>query len=112
MRPSVTLASLALVLVGAGQAAAQSADATPAFGSPTSDQLPIYEVDPTWPPTLPNDWIWGDIRGLFVDDGDHLWVLHMPSSLTPQEIGAAVEPPIADCCFPAPPVLEDRKSVV
>ena len=30
----------------------------------------------------------------------------MPSSLTPQEIGAAVEPPIADCCFPAPPVLE------
>jgi hypothetical protein len=30
----------------------------------------------------------------------------MPSSLTPQEIGAAVKPPIADCCLPAPPVLE------
>ncbi len=26
--------------------------------------------------------------------------------MTPQEIGAAVKPPIADCCFPAPPVLE------
>ena len=87
-------------------AAAQGANAKPAPGSPTADRLPIYEVDPTWPPTLPNDWILGDIRGLFVDDRDHLWVIHMPSSLTPQEIGAAVKPPIADCCVPAPPVLE------
>ena len=41
-----------------------------------------------------------------MDDRDHLWVIHMPSSLTDQEIGAAVKPPIADCCLPAPPVLE------
>ena len=85
---------------------AQGANAAPAPGSPTENALPIYEVDPTWPPTLPNDWILGDIRGLFSDDQDHLWIIHMPSSLTPQEIGAAVKPPIADCCFPAPPVLE------
>jgi hypothetical protein len=89
-----------------GVAAAQGANAKPAPGSPTADKLPIYVVDPTWPPTLPNDWIFGDIRGLFVDDRDHLWVIHMPSSLTPQEIGAAVKPPIADCCVPAPPVVE------
>ena len=44
----------------------------------------------------------GDIRGLFVDDRDHLWVIHMPSSLTPQEVGAAVKPPIADCSIPGP----------
>ena len=87
-------------------AGAQGANAKAAPGSPTADRLPIYEIDPTWPPTLPNDWILGDIRGLFVDDRDHLWVIHMPSSLTPQEIGAAVKPPIADCCFPAPPILE------
>ena len=85
-------------------ALAQGANAKPAPGSPTADQLPVYEVDPTWPPTLPNDWILGDIRGLFVDDDDHLWVIHMPSSLTPQEIGAAVKPPIADCCVPARPL--------
>ena len=72
----------------------------------TAGNLPEWEVDPTWPPTLPNDWILGDIRGLFVDENDHLWVVHMPSSLTPQEIGAAQDPPIADCCLPAPPVLE------
>ncbi len=99
-------AALAACLLVPLAAHAQSANAAVAPGSPTADRLPIYEIDPTWPPTLPNDWILGDIRGLFVDDQDHLWVIHMPSSLTPQEIGAAVKPPIADCCFPAPPVLE------
>ena len=106
LKPLLKIIILALVLLTASQSSAQTANAKPALGSPTADQLPIYEIDPAWPPTLPNNWIWGDIRGLFVDDNDHLWVLHMPSSLTPQEIGAAVEPPIADCCFPAPPVLE------
>jgi hypothetical protein len=62
---------------------AQGANAKPDTGSPTAERLPIDEVDPTWPPTLPNDWILGDIRGLFVDDRDHLWVIHMPLSLTP-----------------------------
>ena len=52
----------------------------------TSETLPAWEIDPTWPPTLPNDWILGDIRGMFIDDDDHLWVVHMPSSLTRQEI--------------------------
>ena len=98
--------ALALSLILPAAASAQGANAAVAPGSPTAEQLPLYEIDPTWPPTLPNDWILGDIRGLFVDDRDHLWVIHMPSSLTPQEIGAAVKPPIADCCFPAPPVLE------
>jgi hypothetical protein len=100
------LAAVAVLLWFPILAAAQGANAKVAPGSPTADNLPIYVLDPTWPPTLPNDWIWGDIRGLFADDEDHLWVIHMPSSLTPQEIGAATSPPIADCCKPAPPVLE------
>jgi hypothetical protein len=99
-------AALALTLLLPAAGAAQGANARPAPGSPTAENLPIYEVDPTWRPILPNDWILGDIRGLFADDDDHLWVIHMPSSLTDQEIGAATDPPIADCCFPAPPVLE------
>ena len=100
------LALLAGVLLPAFAAHGQSANASVARGSPTAERLPIYVVDPSWPPTLPNDWTWGDIRGLFVDDRDHLWIIHMPSSLTDQEIGAASKPPIADCCFPAPPVIE------
>jgi hypothetical protein len=106
MRYSRTLGVIVAVLLCPALATAQGANAKVAPGSPTADDLPVYEVDPTWPPTLPNDWTWGDIRGLFADENDHLWVIHMPSSLTPQEIGAAVKPPIADCCFPAPPVLE------
>ena len=106
MRRLLTPVALALGLVLAGQAAAQSANARPAPGSPTADKLPIYEVDPTWPPTLPNNWILGDIRGLFVDDDDNLWVLQMTNSLENREIGAALDPPIADCCYPAPPVLQ------
>ena len=106
MTHAIAATALAACLLVPIAAHAQSATAAVAPGSPTADRLPVYEIDPTWPPTLPNDWILGDIRGLFVDDKDHLWVIHMPSSLTPQEIGAAVKPPIADCCFPAPPVLE------
>jgi len=106
MTRPLTFVALAAALLLPALANAQGANATVAPGSPTADRLPIYEVDPSWPPTLPNDWILGDIRGLFVDDRDHLWIIHMPSSLTPQEIGAAVKPPIADCCVPAPPVLE------
>jgi hypothetical protein len=103
---NVRLVALAMWCVLPALVAAQGANARVAPGSPTADNLPVYVLDPTWPPTLPNDWIWGDIRGLFADENDHLWVIHMPSSLTPQEIGAAVKPPIADCCIPAPPVLE------
>ena len=106
MRATLAVLATSVTLLVANQATSQSANAKSAPGSPTAERLPIYEVDPTWPPTLPNDWIWGDIRGMFIDDNDHLWVLHMPSSLTPQEIGAATDPPIADCCYPAPPVLE------
>jgi len=106
MTPRLSLIVLAALLLAQSRPTGQSANAKPAAGSPTEDHLPIYVVDPSWPPTLPNDWILGDIRGLFVDDNDHLWVIHMPSSLTDQEIGAAVKPPIADCCLPAPPVLE------
>ncbi len=106
MRHARILVALAALLSMPAAAGAQGANAKAAPGSPTADDLPVYVVDPTWPPTLPNDWILGDIRGLFADDNDHLWIIHMPSSLTPQEIGAAVTPPIADCCVPAPPVLE------
>jgi hypothetical protein len=91
---------LLVAIVGCGAEAARQAR------EPSVATVPEWEVDPAWPPTLPNDWILGDNRGLFVDEDDHLWVIHMPSSLTPQEIGAALDPPIADCCFPAPPVLE------
>ena len=73
MRRVNLLGVVAGILLPAFAAHGQGANASVARGSPTAERLPIYVVDPTWPPTLPNDWIWGDIRGLFVDDRDHLW---------------------------------------
>jgi sugar lactone lactonase YvrE len=69
------------------------------------DVVPRLEVDPGWPQTLPNNWIMGQPLGIHVDSHDHIWVVQNPSTL-PEEVGAIQKPPIAECCFPAPPVLE------
>lgn len=55
---------------------------------------------------LPNDWILGAVTGVFVDAQDHVWVTHLPETLTPEETAAVQEPPIGMCCVPAPAVLE------
>lgn len=68
--------------------------------------VPQFEVDPFWPKPLPNDWIVGQCSGIAVDDRDHVWVVHRPGSLTQREAGKVQNPPWADCCVPAPPVLE------
>ena len=83
MRTIYGAAALALAaqLLGPGPTWAQGADARPAPGSPTADALPIYEIDPTWPPTLPNDWIFGDIDGVCV----------IPALLAEKTIGLALE---------------------
>jgi DNA-binding beta-propeller fold protein YncE len=67
---------------------------------------PRFEVDLTWPKPLPNHWILGQTIGVAVDAQDHVWIIHRPASLEPQEAHAAANPPIAKCCVPAPPVLE------
>jgi DNA-binding beta-propeller fold protein YncE len=68
--------------------------------------MEVFEVDPFWPKPLPNQWILGQVAGVAVDARDHIWVIHRPGRLTPQEIGAALTPPTAECCIPAPPVIE------
>ena len=65
-----------------------------------------YAVDPFWPKTLPNNWIMGQVAGLAVDGRDHVWVIHRPRTLGDEEQGAALRPPRANCCVPAPSVLE------
>ena len=69
--------------------------------------VPQYTVDPFWPKPLPNNWILGQCSGIAVDPtNDHVWVTHRPGSLTQREAGQVQNPPWADCCTPAPPVLE------
>lgn len=69
-------------------------------------QAPLFEVDPFWPKPLPNHWLIGMTIGVSVDAQDHVWIVHRQGSLEPGEKHATTNPPIAQCCAPAPPVLE------
>jgi DNA-binding beta-propeller fold protein YncE len=70
-----------------------------------SVMAPRFEVDPLWPKPLPNHWLMGQTIGVSVDAQDHVWVIHRAGSLEPGELHATTNPPTAQCCAPAPPVL-------
>jgi hypothetical protein len=70
---------------------------------------PKFEVDPFWPKPLPNHWVIGAAIGVAVDSRDHVWIVqrNTPDQFGSfNEIGAAQDPPLSECCIPAPPVLE------
>ena len=90
-------------------------------------KTPGFVIDPAWPQALPNNWLLGQIAGLYVDRNDHIWILNRPRSLTNDEAGledavpGAINAkgvkvnglgyerpngPSADCCKAAPSVLE------
>jgi len=91
-----------IVLLGSGSVLLQRRAAVEAAGV----QAPRFEVDPMWPKPLPNHWLMGSVIGVSVDANDHIWIIHRPGSLERMEQYAAANPPAADCCAPAPPVLE------
>ena len=101
----VRIAAFPVLLAACSEGAPPGADsiATPAA---SGDSPPSFTVDPTWPREFPNDWILGAITSVFVDDRDHVWITHLPETLTPEEISAVQDPPIGTCCVPAPVVLE------
>ena len=72
---------------------------------PALAEPPKFAVDPTWPQTLPNNWIIGTIGGISVDAQDHIWINQRPSSLDTREKRATTDPNVK-CCVPAPPVIE------
>jgi DNA-binding beta-propeller fold protein YncE len=68
---------------------------------------PHFKVDPYWPKELPNNWVIGQVGGMYVDSQDHIWVFQRPGSNTSDEISADPSSPRhAMCCYPAPPVME------
>ena len=91
-----------LIALGAGSLALQRRATVEAAGV----QAPRFEVDPMWPKPLPNHWVMGSVIGVAVDANDHIWIIHRQGSLEPKEMSAASNPPGAECCAPAPPVLE------
>src|SRR5712691_5062318 len=91
----IALGGMQLVLQNVANAQGQS-----------GSQAPAFQVDPLWPKQLPNHWVTGSVIGVAVDSKDHIWLLHRPATLRDNEKGASLNPPTAECCVPAPPVLE------
>ena len=69
-------------------------------------EAPRFEVDPLWPKPLPNGWVLGNVIGVGVDSRDHVYIIHRQESVTGVENAAGADPPEAECCSAAPPVLE------
>ena len=75
--------------------------------SPLAAQtVPQFQVDPSWPKALPNNWLLGQVASVTVDSNDHVWVLQRPRTLSEDEKGATLKPPRNKCCAPAPSVME------
>jgi DNA-binding beta-propeller fold protein YncE len=91
---------LALAGLGIGQGVLQNK----AAAQRAMVQAPMFEVDPLWPKPFPG--LLGMAIGVWVDDQDHVWIIHRGSAtLHNNEKGAELNPPISECCKAAPPVL-------
>jgi len=55
---------------------------------------PEFTVDPTWP-SIPNDWVLGEVTSISVDRNDNIWVLHVPQSV-PEDQRANAAPPVLE----------------
>ena len=69
-------------------------------------RTPRFQVDPLWPKPLPNHWVMGMTIGVSVDSQDHVWIINRPRTNDARELHAQSDPPAAECCASAPPVLE------
>ncbi|MCY3968397.1 MAG: hypothetical protein OXG74_00560, partial [Acidobacteria bacterium] len=94
------VAALAFLLAACGGGSYDGGDEAVGDGP----MAPRFEVDPFWPQPLPNHWILGPAIGVTVDSRDHVWIVHRntPGAFgAGNEIGAAQDPPLSECCIPA-----------
>lgn len=103
MRATWTVGGI-LVVVTIGVAVAVPEEFTTAQAR--RQQVPLFEADPLWSEALPNKWVTGQVGGLAVDSHDNLWVFHRPDTIPDGEKAASLKPPQAECCIPAPAVLQ------
>jgi DNA-binding beta-propeller fold protein YncE len=99
---------LAVSLVGSIGALGIAQAVLEAAAQSQTVQAPMFEVDPFWPKPLPNHQLLGSTIGIGIDSKDHIFIIHRGDSTLNQrtEAGAEANPPIAECCRAAPPILE------
>ena len=91
---TATLPAIVLTLTGLVTAAGQDIDILKNSGSlqrlieksgvynaSSTGKTPGFVVDPSWPQPLPNNWILGQIGGLYVDRHDHIWAYNRPRTM-------------------------------
>jgi hypothetical protein len=94
--------AVTLTVLGCGQAMLQQRADAP---KGPMVEAPRFEVDPMWPKPLPNHWLLGSTIGVWVDDQDHIWIIHRNTgTLNDNEL--ALDKKVGECCTAAPPVLE------
>ena len=64
---------------------------------------PKFVVDPYWPKPLPNHWVLGMSIGVWVDNNDHIWMVHRDNTVDRTIL--QLKNKQGSCCQPAPPVL-------
>jgi hypothetical protein len=94
-----------LALLAASASCAAEDENGVANAASGDDGIPQYEVDPSWPKDLPNDWLIGEVGGVAVDKRDHIWVFQRPATLSNRERGKVTDPPLSMCCTPAPSIV-------
>ena len=86
-----TIAVHTITVVGVSVALFGAAGVRPA-ATPQTVEVPTFKVDQAWP-TVPENWVLGEVSAVAVDSRDHLWVLHRPHSVTPEQASAGEVPP-------------------
>ena len=67
-------------------------------------EAPRFQIDPFWPKPLPNGWVMGTVIGVDVDANNNVYIVHR--GVTGADAAADQDPPLAECCSSAPPVLQ------
>jgi sugar lactone lactonase YvrE len=52
--------------------------------SSRSRDVPKFQADPAWP-KIPNGWVLGQVASAAADDHDHIWILHRPRVVRPDQ---------------------------
>ncbi len=63
--------------------------------SATPAPVPVFEVDRSWPPPLPYNWLLGHVPAVAIDSRDHVFILSRPNTLPPED-RARSAPPVVE----------------
>jgi hypothetical protein len=94
--PSRWLPSLVATSVCASVIAAAAAIAVAQAPAATRASVPVFEVDPTWPAPLPNNWVLGPVSGVGIDTRDHIVLVQRAESDSIKKAGGVPAPHVVE----------------